>query len=192
MKKNRRFFILAVLLVMIIAAFFAVLTRRKTVTDIEETTTEVSKVQQLIQRNISVDYPPTPKEVLKLYADITVSFYTENYTDEEFEQLADKIRELYDPELLLNNPRDAYLSNLKSEVSGYKTKGIKISSYATSSATDVDYFSQDGFKFARLNLVLTVKQEKEAGLTKEKFLLRKDMDGHWKIYGWKLIEEGEE
>lgn len=189
MKKNLRFIILAVLLFLIVGAFYIVLTRQKDVNDIEEVTTEVSRVQQLIQKNISDDYPPTPKEVVKLYADITVAFYTENYTEEELDQLGDKMRELFDRELLLNNPRDVYLMNLKKEISDFQAKGIKVSSYATSAATDVDFFSQDGYKFARLNLVLTIRQDKEAGLTKEKMLLRRDDEGHWKIYGWQLISD---
>ena len=64
-----------------------------------------------------------------------------------------------------------------------------MTSYSVASATDVDYFDADGRNWARLSCTYTIRSGKEAGLTKEVFLLRKDDKGHWKIYGWKAVDE---
>lgn len=191
MKKNLKYIIIGVVLLGLVLGYYFYLSNRKPATEAEETTTEVSVVKSLLLKNIQNDYPPTPKEVVKLYAEMTTAFYTENCSDEDFNGLALKIRELYDDELLGANSEAIYLDRLKAEVNSMKSQGNIISSYSTSSSTDVDFFSQDGFKFARLNVAFTIKNGINVGLTKETFLLRKDSKGHWKIYGWVLAKEDE-
>ncbi len=189
MKKTLKFLIIGVVLVGLVAGYYYYISNKPKATDEEEVTTKVTKVQELLLRNVKSDYPPTPKEVVKFYADITTAFYTEEYTDEEFTGLAMKIRELYDDELLSANTEEEYLMRLRQEVMTMKEKGMVVSSYATSASTDVDFFTRDGFSFARLNLAFTLKSGKNIGITKETFLLRKDDEGHWKIYGWVLTKD---
>jgi len=176
-------------MIALVLGYYYYLSNRKTVDDVDEVQTEVTVVQQLINKNYERNYPPTPKEVLKAYADITVAFYTESYSDEEFNLLALKIRELYDEELKDANPMDSYLSALKNEITSYRNEGISFSSYSTSASTDVDYFNEDGYDFARIDAAFTAKQGTSAGLVKEVFLMRKDDEGHWKIYGWTMLKE---
>lgn len=175
----------------LIIGYYYYISNKTTVNDIEDSTTEITYVNQLIMRSFTKEYPPTPREVLKAYADITCAFYTENYTDEEFEALGMKLRELFDDDLIKANPETSYMTALKTEVINYKTKGMSFSSYATSSATDVDYYEYNGRKCARLNVTFTVKQGVNAGLTKETFVMRKDDKGHWKILGWALADDNE-
>lgn len=190
MKKNLKFIILGFLMVALILGYYYYISNKRTVNDIEDTTiNEVTIVDQLLLKNIEKNYPPTPREVLKLYADITVAFYTQEYTEEQKRALAMKIRELYDDELIAANPEIEYLEALYKEIDTFKSQGITFSSYAVCSATDVDYFTKDGRDIARADLALTVKQGTEAGITKETFILRKDELGHYKIYGWALAKE---
>lgn len=175
-------------MIALIAGYYYYLSNRKIKTT--EENVKVTNVTKLLMTNLSTDYPPTPKEVARLYADITVAFYTEEYTEEEFIALANKLLELYDQELIDNNPYDRYIDNLRMEIQSMKDAGAKISSYATSSSTDVFYFNHDGYKCARLNVAFTVKNAaKEVNITKETFVMRKDENGHYKIYGWALAEE---
>lgn len=190
MKKNVKYIVIGIIMFALIIGYYYYLSNRK------ETPTEdnvkISKVTELLMMNISKDYPPTPKEVVKLYADITVAFYTEDYTDEEFVALANKIQELYDDELIANKPYDQYINDLRAEVNAMREAGGKISSYATSSSTDVEYFNHNGYKCARLNVAFTARNSaKEAQIVKETFILRKDADGHYKIYGWALAKDDE-
>ena len=52
-----------------------------------EEETKVTKSQQVLMRNLESNYPPSPKEVVKYYCDITQCFYNEEHTEEEIEEL---------------------------------------------------------------------------------------------------------
>ena len=92
--------LIGLVLIALVAGYYFYLSNRKPKEAAEDTETTVSVAQQLLLKNIDDDYPPTPREVLKLYSDITVCFYSEEYTDEELTQLALQIEKLYDEELI--------------------------------------------------------------------------------------------
>ena len=60
---------------------------------------DVSQVMDILLRDIDKSYPPTPKEVLKYYSEITCCFYNDTLTQEQLEELAQRSYELYDEEL---------------------------------------------------------------------------------------------
>lgn len=181
--------ILIVLIVMVISYYFHL--SNKTMPDRTEESAQISVVQSLLLDNIETHYPPSPKEVVKYYCEITKAFYNETYTDQELTELALKITELYDEELLANNAEEQYLIDIKTDIQSFRQQKCTISSYTTSSSVDVDYFRADGFEFAKLYCMFTLRQGTELRYTTEQFLLRKDASGHWKIYGWKLADPDE-
>ena len=180
--------LIGLVLIALVVGYYFYLSNRKPKEAAEDTETTVSAVQKLLLKNIDDDYPPTPREVLKLYSDITVCFYSEDYTDEELTQLALQIEKLYDEELIANNTPDQYQKNLRWDIKTMKDKNLRVTSYSVASATDVDYFDAGG-SWARLSCTYTIRSGKEAGLAREIFLLRKDDMGHWKIYGWEAAKE---
>ena len=138
------------------------------------------------------NYPPTPKEVLKYYSDITQCFYADGYTDDELIQLADRALLLYDKELVANQDYDTYIEDLKGEIESFKTKDWSISSYSTSSSTDVEYFENEEGDWAQLYAFYNVRQSTTIVKVTEIFLMRKDDNGRWKIYGWEQAKEAQE
>lgn len=152
--------------------------------DDEPTDVQVTAVQNVLLRNMDNNYPPTPKEVLKYYSDITQCFYAGGYTEEEFIELANRALELYDDELRANQSYDTYIEDLKGEIESYKEKDWSISSYSTSSSTDVEEFERDGYEWAQLYAFYNMRQKTGIVKVTEQFLMRKDEDGRWKIYGW--------
>lgn len=181
--------LIGLVLIALVVGYYFYLSNRKPKEAAEDTETTVLAVQKLLLKNIDDDYPPTPREVLKLYSDITVCFYSEDYTDEELTQLALQIEKLYDEELIANNTPDQYQKNLRWDIKTMKDKNLRVTSYSVASATDVDYFDAGGRSWARLSCTYTIRSGKEAGLAREIFLLRKDDMGHWKIYGWEAAKE---
>ena len=181
--------LIGLVLIALVVGYYFYLSNLKPKEAAEDTETTVSAVQKLLLKNIDDDYPPTPREVLKLYSDITVCFYSEDYTDEELTQLALQIEKLYDEELIANNTPDQYQKNLRWDIKTMKDKNLRVTSYSVASATDVDYFDAGGRSWARLSCTYTIRSGKEAGLAREIFLLRKDDMGHWKIYGWEAAKE---
>lgn len=153
----------------------------------EDEAVTVTKTQQVLARNLEINYPPSPKEVLKYYCDITQCFYNESHTDEEVEKLAMQIQLLYDDELVANQTE--YLQNLTDEIAAMKKADMKISSYSTSASTDVEFFTKDGFDWARLYCIFNIRKSTKILNTNERFLMRRDEAGHWKIYGWELVND---
>ena len=46
---------------------------------------QMTKVQEVLSRDLKTNYPQTPKEVIKYYSELTKCFYNESYTDVDFE-----------------------------------------------------------------------------------------------------------
>lgn len=155
--------------------------------------TTLTAVENVLVRDLENNYPPTPKEVIRYYNEIIKCFYNEERSGEEIEALARKTRELYDQELLDYNPWDTHILKLQAEIQDFRDNSRKISSISLASSTDVDEFTEDGYQFARIRCGYNILQGKDDTYTSEVYLLRKDADGHWKIYGWELADnlEGE-
>ena len=148
----------------------------------------ISSVENVLLRNMENNYPPTPKEVLKYYSDITQCFYAGGYTEEQFIQLANRALELYDDELRANQDYDMYIEDLRAEIEAYEKKDWTISSYSTSPSMDVEEFERDGYEWAQLYAFYNMRQSGQIVKVTEIFLMRKDEDGRWKIYGWQQAD----
>lgn len=178
--------ILCILVVMLIGYYFYIANYK---TDKEEEVPTISAVQSLLLRDLEKNYPPSPKEVVKYYSEITKCFYDGEYTEEELDKLAKKSRELFDAQLLAEQTDEDYLNSLKYDINRFAQNKWTISSYAVSPSVDVEEFTEDGYEFARLYCIYTIRQETSLVSTTEVFLLRKDEDGHYKIFGWDLADE---
>ncbi|MDE6675737.1 MAG: hypothetical protein K2K19_13185, partial [Acetatifactor sp.] len=152
----------------------------------------LTAVENVLLRDLEHNYPPTPKEVIRYYNDILKCFYNEQCSQEEIEALARKARGLYDQELLDHNEWSTYIFNLEAEIQDFQNLNRRISNISLASSTDVDEFTQDGYKFAKIRCGYNILQGKESSSSVHVYLLRKDEDGHWKIYGWELAENLDE
>lgn len=187
-KSNAKVFIAFVIFALFVLGAFVMLSNRSESIK-EEQALKATAVQEVLMRNMETDYPPSPKEVVKYYSEITRCFYGEQYTEEEFDALAVRSREVFDDELVANQTYDSYYAALKMEVLNYKEAGKTISSFSVSNSTDVDYYDYLDDKWAQLYCVYSIRVKTSITPVKEKYLLRQDKNGHWKIYGWVLVEE---
>lgn len=151
----------------------------------------ISNVDNVVLRNLDINYPPTPKEVLKYYSEITMCFYEENLSEEDLVRLAQTARKLYDAELCADITEEEYLASLREDILEFNSLGIVVSGYTVSASTDVEEFVVDGRECARLYVTYRLRQGTEYIYSNEVFIMRKDEDGHWKILGWELLEEEE-
>lgn len=162
--------------------------QNKQAEQVEEAEVDVSALAELLLRDIDRNYPPTPKEVLKYYSEITCCFYNDELTQDQFEALAKRSYEMYDEELKANMPIEQYLADLQEDILEFRGQSIVVSGYSVSASADVDRFSEDGFEWARLYATYRLRQGTEYIYSNEVFVLRKDEDSHWKIYGFELAE----
>lgn len=144
----------------------------------------MTPVQKALNRDLSRDYPPTVKEVVKYYTEIEKCLYNEECTEEELEQLGMQARGLYDEELLSNNEAESYLVRLKAEIKTFQGKGRRYAAISLAGSTSVDTFSQDGYDFARIHCGYTVTENGQSYTEGRVYLLRRDEQRRWKIYGW--------
>ena len=190
MKKKMKFdgkkgFIIIIILVLLVVGYYYYLSNR----DVQkEENVEITKAQELLLRDLNRNYPPTPKEVVKYYFDITKCLYNEKLSEEDIEALALRLEEIFDEELVAHQKREEYFQNLKTEVMAFQA-GNRILNYSTSSSTDVDYFEQDGQEWARLYGTFYLQVNKTMNSLDEVFILRRSEEGHWKIYGWEPVKE---
>lgn len=190
MKKKKAKFttqtaIIVMVLIVAVVGYYCYLVNRSNRSAQENTPTTVENV---LLRDLENNYPPTPKEVIRYYNDIVKCFYNEGCSQEELQELARKARGLYDQELLDHNEWDTYIFNLEAEIQDFKNNNRKISNISLAASTDVDEFTQDGFRFAKIRCGYNILQGRESSSTVQVYLLRRDGDGHWKIYGWDLAE----
>lgn len=176
--------------VLLVGLFFYLANRTKEVA--EGQTKKMTAVDEVLARNLETNYPSTPKEVLKYYSEITRCFYGEEYSEEELNKLAKKSRALFDAELLYNQTDSQYLNSLKKDITSYKEEGRVISSYSVSASTDVQEYSYGGYDWAQLYCIYNIRVKTQITPVQERFLMRKDEGGHWKIVGWDIApkEEG--
>lgn len=187
-KNNTRTVIAFVVFALVILGAFVMLSNRSEQIA-EAQPLKINAVQELLLRNLDESYPSSPKEVVKLYSEITRCYYGEEYTEEELAGLADMARELFDVELASNQTQEQYMQALVQDIASYKQENKTISSFSVSSSTDVDYYDYLGDKWAQLYCFYSMRVGTNIIPIKEKYLLRRDQGGHWKIYGWVLVDE---
>lgn len=178
--------IIGVLMICLVVGYYFHISNKTE--DKREEKKAISETQEVLLRNIATDYPPSPKEVIKYYASISKCFYDGNYSEEELSELAKRSRDLFDDELLATQTDDEYLECLKASIKDYAEKGIKISSFSTSSSVDVEYRTTSEGEMASLYCLYNLRQGSLLRTSNHEFVLRRDAEGHWKILGWKLAE----
>ncbi len=183
-KTTTRTTVIVVLLVLAVVGYYAYISNRNRESGKEP---EMTIVQATLSRDLSKDYPPTPKEVIKYYNQILKCLYNEECTDEEIEALGLKARELYDAELLSINELEGYQMRLKAEVYDYRDNKRRITGANVASSTSVDFFEEDNFEFAKIMCNYIFLQGNKNYSSGQMYLLRKDENKQWKIYGWEDV-----
>ena len=151
-----------------------------------------NEVNTILNKDYEINYPATPTEVLKAYSRITVCAYNQGMSDDELMQLVEKMRQLFDEELLQANPIEEQFEHLKIDKEEYKKTKKTISNYVVGKNSTVETGETDGRECASLITSFLVQEGSGYTKTYERFILRKDENGKWKILGWSLVEEPEE
>lgn len=147
-------------------------------------------VEKLLLMDVENEYPATAKAVLKLYSEYSKCFYDGEHTEEELEKLLTKYRMLLDEELLANNPIEEQLQTLTSEIQAFVKEEKVILSYYWPEEPAVTQYTKSGQDYASSIVCYTLKKgSSTVEESKQKFVLRQDADGKWKILGWGLLNK---
>lgn len=175
--------VMALLAVFIIGGFFLVRSIGLKNLKLKKSKTEVEKLMEL---NLDDNYPGNAREVLKIYNRILKCCYNEELTDEQIKKLAEQNQKLFDEQLLEKNPLDQYVEKLKKDIEDYKSKKTTIANIAIQDLAEAEREERGGYKFCNLLVSYIVKDTKGLKTTNEKYYLREDDKGRWKILFWEL------
>lgn len=178
--------IIGIILAALVVGYFFYLSKK--VQNTQEEVVESTQVQVVLLRDLDKNYPPSPKEVIKYFNEVSTCFYNETYTEDELYELAMKIQGIYDDELIANKSEERYLEDLKAAIQEMKANKRSISSCEISASTDVEFFYEEEDYCARLYCTYNVKQESMTLKNTVIFVLRQDEDKHWKILGWDVAK----
>ena len=175
--------VMALLAVFIIGGFFLVRSIGLKNLELKKSKTEVEKLMEL---NLDDNYPGNAREVLKVYNRILKCCYNEELTDEQIKKLAEQNQKLFDEQLLEKNPLDQYVEKLKKDIKDYKDKKTTIANIAIQDLAEAEREERGGYKFCNLLVSYIVKDTKGLKTTNEKYYLREDDKGRWKMLFWEL------
>ena len=157
-------------------------------TPIGNTSTDnMTEAQKLIQKDLELYYPETPREVVKLFGSMMKTLYND-ISDEDLEPLALKIRMLYDEEFLAANPQDTYLNNITTDLAIWKSKNRRITNYLMGNEDQAQQSEIDGVQYSIQYISFTIQENTKFTET-WKVMLRQASDQKWKIMGWQVVPD---
>lgn len=191
MKRRMRWLVTLTLLAVVVVIWYYMDSNKPAETDGKNTTVGVREVDKILNKDLETSYPFTAREVVQLFIRIQKCYYNEKWTEDEFVKLAYKATELFDEELLNENPFDEYYEELKTEVDQYKDENKIINRTIIDKSSEVVYSTVEEQKYASINVTYYLKSKSGTSKVVETYVLRKDENERWKILGWKEYEESE-
>lgn len=189
MKSAVRTGIFGIIIAVLVVSFYLYLSKRMT-SGGEETKapTQTSTMEQVLDKNFSIEYPGTPRSVIQWYNKIVLLYHDEDTTDQQLVDLCDQAQTFFDDELLKANPRDNYIAQVRSDRQEYENAGRKLVETGVCDSADVVYFENSGKDYAYV--VASYFETEGSGYTRvyQKYCLRKDADNHWKILAFTLSD----
>ncbi len=190
MKNIVRYAIVGIVLATLVVAYYFYLTRHTGSTSEEATQTQqASEMVKVTTRDFSKDYPGTPREVVKWYNRIVKLYYDQETTTDDLEKLTRQAQMLFDDELLEYNPIEAYEAAVRVDVTSFENHERYIVTTDVSDSLDVTYKKINGEEIAYVVAYYFLKDGSSYTSTYQKFALRQDDDGNWKILGFELCDE---
>ena len=183
--KQMRMVLVGILCVGLVVGFYYYLSNRTT--DSVQDTQEISEITKITTKNLDTSYPATPREVIKFYNRILTCVYNEEYTDEEFDAMAEQIWKMMDADLQENNPLDLYRETLRADVASYQAENRIIATTSVCDSSDVDYRKVQGYECAYVTASYFLQSDTAFNRVNQEFVLRQDSTEKWKIYGFAVI-----
>ena len=170
----------------LIVGYFFYLTNRKI--DNNDKMADNSPLSQVLDKDLTLNYPGTPRGVLIYYSDILKVLYTLDGKKDEADvrRLGDKLLGIFDEELISYNPPEIYKASLVEEVKVYNSAKKKVADYVIEGNSNIEFLKDKGKEYAIIDVAYFVHEDKKVIKTMEKFTLRKDSEGKWKILFWEI------
>ena len=189
MRNAIRMVILTLCMASLVVGYYFYLSRRDSTMTEEVSVEAESELSKVLAKDFSADYPQTPRSVIKWYNRIIMLYYDDETTDSDVERLCDQAMMLFDMDLLQANPREFYISNVKADIADYELHDRQIRQSSVQSSGDVEYKTIKDRDYAYVISYYFTKEGKDYTRTYQKYALRKDDTGKWKILAMELTDE---
>jgi len=173
----------------VVLGLFLALNQREDDDMFSKDTKKNTEAQNILSKDLDRNYPATVREVVRLFSRISKCYHNEMVSEEEFRELVEFQRKLFDEEFLENNPLDTFTNNLTAEIDLAKAKENRMVAYRVQKQSSVTTWQNEENHFASIIASYTMSAKGESPTrTYEEFLLREDEKGRWKIVGWRLTD----
>ena len=183
--KNAKVFTMMTAIALVIVMSYFALTKKEEDKNSQLTVEAATEVSILMDKDLEKEYPASVREVVKLYLRIITCYYNEDLSEEQLVALVDQQRALLDKELLDNNKYGDFMKRLESEIASYKSSKTTVINYQINSNQSVQKWWNNDRECASVMVVINMNA-KSLNQVYEKFILRRDDNGRWKILGWQL------
>lgn len=188
MKNTIRIVILSIALGFLILGYYFYLSRSGSRTENSVATEKQTEMQKVLDKDFVNSYPETPRSVIKWYNRIQMLYYDEDTSEKQLEGLCDQAMLMMDADLLQMNPKEVYVTQVKDDVEDYKNHNRKIVSIDVADTANVEYETAGGKDYAYVQAYYFVKEGSNFQNTYQKYCLRKDDSGKWKILAVQLTD----
>ncbi|MBE5943035.1 MAG: hypothetical protein E7264_10925 [Lachnospiraceae bacterium] len=156
-----------------------------------EDVTPSSEKDILLQYDMVADYPKTVRETVKLHCRYLKYTYNTGLTKECSEDdvfvLNQKMRQLFDDELLDLNTPEKQLEALKKDILLYQSNKQKFVSYTLAEPSQIEYNTEGDTEYAKMTVNVAMTMDGASFAMDEEYILRKNQEGQWKILGWMVV-----
>ena len=186
MKKVIRTAIIGVVFLALIGGYYYYLTLRNH-SGAESKVSKETPVEHLLGLDLEQKYPATPRAVIKTYNKFLKCMYNEDYSEQEFVNLAEKQRTLFDQELLDNNPQSQYVQDIRADIKKCKSENRSLRNTSVCGSNEVVYKTVDKRDCAYVSCSYFMRVGSDYETTTQQYVLRKDENGKWKILVYYII-----
>lgn len=188
MKTVVRTIIFGVIIAVLIVAFYFYLSNRNSSNEEKGPDSARTELETVLSKDISKDYPGTPRAVIKWHNRILQLYYNGKVENADITRLCDQDMLLWDADLLQLNPRDAYLSALNGSIADYRAHGRKLQSSDVADTDDIKYSKKDGRNLSYVIASYFITEGSGYTRVYQNYCLRQDSSGRWKIVAFQLCD----
>ncbi len=188
MKTVVRTIIFGLIIAALIVGFYFYLSNRTSSNEEKGQDAARTELETVLSKDISKDYPGTPRAVIKWHNRILQLYYNGKLENSDITRLCDQDMLLWDADLLQLNPREVYLNSLNGSIADFRAHGRKIQSSDVADTDDVRYSKKDGRNLSYV--IATYFITEGSGYTRiyQNYCMRQDSAGRWKIVAFQLCD----
>ena len=188
MRNVIRIGIFTIICACLVVGYYFYLSRRSRPAE-EAAVSELTEAQKVIGRDLVLNYPQTPRETIKFYNRILTLYYAPDTTDDEIEALCDQAMMLFDADLVQQNPREVYVSNVKNDIRTFHARNKRMVNTDVCDTSDVTYRKLNGNDMAYVIAYYFISEGSDYQRTYQRYALRRDDIGNYRIIAFELTNE---